>query len=234
MLAGSTGKHGAMAGRLGSGPALGPRISCVAVRTSARWATEMTTSAAQLLHTERLLLIAPSAALTAAVCDYQQRNQAHFAPWDPPLPPDHHEPAAVLARLEAGAQAFAAGSAYRYWLALREDPARLVGQCHINQIARGPFQNAVLGYSLDQAAVGRGLMQEALRALLAEMFGPVVRLHRIQAAVRPENRRSRATLLALGFAPEGLSRRYLFIDGAWRDHEVFALLNPGWPEREAP
>lgn len=191
-------------------------------------------AAAQLLHSERLLLIAPSAALTAAVCDYQRRNRAHFAPWDPPQPPDHDEPAAVAARLEQGTQAFAAGTAYRYWFARRDDPARLVGQCHINQIARGPFQNAVLGYSLDQAAQGQGLMQEALRCALAEMFGPAVRLHRIQAAVRPENHRSRATLLALGFAQEGLSRRYLFIAGAWRDHEVYALLNPDWADERAP
>jgi ribosomal-protein-alanine N-acetyltransferase len=44
--------------------------------------------------------------------------------------------------------------------------------------------------------------------------------------VRPENQRSRALLLRLGFLQEGLSRRYLFINGGWRDHEVHTLLNP--------
>ena len=190
--------------------------------------------AAFALHTERLLLRAPTVALTAAVVDYQARNTAHFARWDPPYPADFFAPEAVAERLAQGEQAFAAGSAYRYWFSRREDPARLIGQVHLSQVARGAFQNAILGYSLDEQAQGQGLMQEALRAVIAEMFGAQVRLHRIQAAVRPENQRSRAVLQALGFAQEGLSRRYLFIDGQWRDHEVYALLNPEWGQDLAP
>jgi [ribosomal protein S5]-alanine N-acetyltransferase len=190
--------------------------------------------AAFVLHTERLLLRAPSVALTSAVCDYQRRNKAHFARWDPPYPADHDTPAAVAERLDLGEQAFAAGSAFRYWFSLREAPTRLVGQAHLTQVTRSAFQNAMLGYSLDHAAQGQGLMQEALRAVIAEMFGPAVRLHRLQAAVRPENRRSRSVLAALGFEQEGLSRRYLFIDGQWRDHEVYALLNPEWAQDLAP
>jgi [ribosomal protein S5]-alanine N-acetyltransferase len=190
--------------------------------------------AALTLQTERLLLRAPSVAMTAAVRDYQERNQAHFAPWDPPYPPDFHSPARVAERLAKEEQNFAEGSAYRYWFSLREEPARLIGQAHLSQLARGAFQNAMLGYSLDAQAQGRGLMSEASRAVIAEMFGPRVRLHRIQAAVRPENERSRAVLRTLGFAQEGLSRRYLFINGAWRDHEVYALLNPDWAQDLAP
>jgi hypothetical protein len=30
---------------------------------------------------------------------------------------------------------------------------------------------------------------------------------------------------ALGFEDEGLAREYLYIDGAWRDHRLFALRN---------
>jgi [ribosomal protein S5]-alanine N-acetyltransferase len=190
--------------------------------------------AALTLQTERLLLRAPSVAMSAAVRDYQERNQAHFAPWDPPYPPDFHSPARVAERLAKEEQNFAEGSAYRYWFCRREEPARLIGQAHLSQLARGAFQNAMLGYSLDAQAQGCGLMSEALRAVITEMFGPRVRLHRIQAAVRPENERSRAVLRTMGFAQEGLSRRYLFINGAWRDHEVYALLNPDWAQDLAP
>ena len=191
-------------------------------------------SAASTLLTARLMLRAPSPELAPAVLDYQQRNRAHFAPWDPPYPDDHFQLAAVTERLCQGELAFAAGSAYRYWFSHRDDPARLIGQAQISQVARAAFQNAMLGYSLDQDAQGSGLMQEALLAVLAQMFGPAVRLHRIQAAVRPENRRSRALLQRLGFEQEGLSRRYLFINGQWRDHEVHALLNRDWPQDLAP
>jgi len=37
-------------------------------------------------------------------------------------------------------------------------------------------------------------------------------------------------LQRLGFVHEGRSKRYLFIDGAWRDHDLYALLNPDWPD----
>jgi ribosomal-protein-alanine N-acetyltransferase len=48
----------------------------------------------------------------------------------------------------------------------------------------------------------------------------------IVANYRPENPRSSTPARRLGFAPEGLARDYLFIDGAWRDHVLTALVNP--------
>lgn len=186
------------------------------------------------LHSPRLLLRAPSPALQEAVLAFQTRNREHLAPWDPPQPANFLEPEFVRARLRLGAEEFAAGTALRYWFASREAPAELIGQIGVSQLARGPFQNASLGYSLDAGAQGQGLMHEALQTVIAELFGPRVHLHRLQAAVRPENRRSRAVLQRLGFSPIGLSRRYLFINGAWRDHELFELVNPGWPEDQAP
>ncbi|WP_428506041.1 GNAT family N-acetyltransferase [Roseateles sp.] len=193
-----------------------------------------TAAALPELHSPRLLLRAPSPALLEAVIAFQTRNREHLAPWDPPQPADFLEPEFVRARLQQGADEFAAGTALRYWFARREAPALLIGQVGVSQLARGPFQNASLGYSLDARAQGQGLMHEALQAVIAELFGPRVHLHRLQAAVRPENRRSRAVLQRLGFSPIGLSRRYLFINGAWRDHELFDLVNPGWPEDQAP
>jgi ribosomal-protein-alanine N-acetyltransferase len=189
----------------------------------------MRSGASPQLHSPRLLLRSPCVALTSTVMAFQTRNAAHFEPWDPDHPPGHFEAARVAERLSQGEQAFALGSDYRYWFSLSEAAADVIGQVHISQLSRGAFQSAVLGYSLDAMHQGRGLMNEALGALIDEMFGPDVHLHRIQAAVRPQNTRSRKVLQRLGFELEGLSRRYLHIHGAWRDHEVFALINPGWP-----
>ena len=50
------------------------------------------------------------------------------------------------------------------------------------------------------------------------------------ANYRPENDRSRKLLERLGFVREGLARDYLFIDGAWRDHVLTALTNPGFDD----
>src|SRR6185369_5964690 len=106
----------------------------------------------------------------------------------------------------------------------------LVGNMSFSSVTRGPFQSAMLGYQIDRALEGQGLMHEALQAGIAEMFSPRVHLHRLQAAHLPENARSAAVLARLGFRPEGLARRYLFINGQWRDHIVNALLNPHFNE----
>lgn len=129
-------------------------------------------------------------------------------------------------RLRVAAAQFARGEAFRYWLRLREDPSGLIGNFHVSSVVRGPFQSAMLGYQIDQALEGQGLMHEALQAGVAEMFSRRVNLHRLQAAHLPENLRSQAVLERLGFERVGVSRQYLFINGAWRDHVIHALVNP--------
>lgn len=185
-------------------------------------------TARPLIVTDRLELLAPEPAFAAEVLAFFERNQAHLAPWDPPRPPGFDSEGFHRERLTTGAAAFAAGAAWRWWLRLRSDTKGLVGNLQFSQVARGPFQNAMLGYSLDAAHQGRGLMREALQAGIAEVFSAPVNLHRLQANVRPDNLRSLALLERLGFEHEGLARDYLFIDGAWRDHVMMALRNPGF------
>jgi ribosomal-protein-alanine N-acetyltransferase len=62
----------------------------------------------------------------------------------------------------------------------------------------------------------------ALALGLDHCFGPVM-LHRVEATVRPENAASRAVLAKAGFREEGLLKRYLDVDGAWRDHLLVAI-----------
>jgi ribosomal-protein-alanine N-acetyltransferase len=55
-----------------------------------------------------------------------------------------------------------------------------------------------------------------------------LRLHRVEAACQPENAASRAVLRKNGFHEEGLARAYLRINGAWRDHVLYARVNADW------
>ena len=52
-----------------------------------------------------------------------------------------------------------------------------------------------------------------------------LRLHRIDAACIPENAPSIALLQRNGFRREGYARGFLKINGAWRDHLLFALVD---------
>lgn len=182
-----------------------------------------------VIETPRLVLRASHPLQAAEALAFHERNRAHLARWSPPLGADFHQLDTQRAMLEADLRAFADGTAYRYWLTMPASHGEaLLGSVRFSQVARGPFQNAMLGYSLDAALEGRGLMSEALAAAIAEMFSPRVNLHRVQASYRIENQRSAATLARLGFRIEGQAKDYLFIDGAWRDHVVTALTNPAF------
>ena len=191
-----------------------------------------------LIDTPRLQLLATHAGLAEAVAGFYQRNSAHFAPWDPPLPADHAELARVTASLSEGRAAFEAGASHRWWLAERDWPGLVIGSVHLSHIVRGAFQSCQLGYALDESFQGRGLMHEALRAVIDQAFSLSLNLHRIQAAVRPDNLRSVGVVQRLGFRDEGLARDYLYIDGAWRDHRIYTLTHSGfvppehWPRKQ--
>jgi ribosomal-protein-alanine N-acetyltransferase len=108
-------------------------------------------------------------------------------------------------------------------LARKAETGKAAGLFNLSQIARGNFQSAYLGFYGFSGQVGRGLMTEALRAVLDFAFGELG-LHRIEANVQPGNARSIALLDRVGFRKEGFSPRYLSIYGAWRDHERWAIL----------
>ena len=99
----------------------------------------------------------------------------------------------------------------------------LAGQVTVGNVVRGAYDGAYVGYWVDERLAGRGVTPTALALVLQHCFG-AVGLHRIEANVRPENTASLRVVEKLGFRDEGLHRRYLFIDGAWRDHRTFALL----------
>jgi ribosomal-protein-alanine N-acetyltransferase len=139
-------------------------------------------------------------------------------------------------RLAAWADEYRADRAARFVMQLRPrdggDPplgAPLIGSCSYTNFVRGAFHACHLGYQVGREYEGRGFMSEALRECNAFAFG-TLRMHRIMANFRPENDRSRALLMRLGFTEEGFAKDYLFIDGAWRDHVLTALVNPAYDD----
>jgi [ribosomal protein S5]-alanine N-acetyltransferase len=96
------------------------------------------------------------------------------------------------------------------------------GQLTIGNVTHGALRSAWIGYWVHSTTTGRGVATGALALGLDHCFGPVM-LHRVEATVRPENAASRKVLAKAGFREEGLLRRYLDVDGAWRDHLLVAL-----------
>ncbi|GLW55406.1 hypothetical protein Kpho01_34170 [Kitasatospora phosalacinea] len=99
---------------------------------------------------------------------------------------------------------------------------RLVGQLTIGGITWGSMCSANVGYWVDEAVAGRGIMPTAVALAVDHCFRDLG-LHRVEVCIRPENRPSRRVVEKLGFREEGVRPRYLHIDGDWRDHLVYAL-----------
>jgi ribosomal-protein-alanine N-acetyltransferase len=97
----------------------------------------------------------------------------------------------------------------------------LVGRVALARVEWGAEQGGSIGYWVSHSVAGRGIAPTAVALLTEHAF--MAGLHRIEIAVRPENAASLRVVQKLHFREEGVRRSYLFIDGAWRDHRIFAL-----------
>ncbi|MEU2393237.1 GNAT family protein [Streptomyces sp. NPDC007369] len=135
-------------------------------------------------------------------------------------------PPATLEEYEPYAARLAEGDSRAGFLVCELSTSAIAGFININNIVRGAFQCGALGYGAFAHAAGRGLLGEALGLLLGHAFAPErsgLGLHRLEANIQPGNTASIALVRGRGFRLEGLSPDFLFVDGAWRDHERWAI-----------
>ena len=122
--------------------------------------------------------------------------------------------AAVLARNERPGN-------FTFLLRDRADGV-LVGAVNVTDTVLGSFLSAFCGYWAFAAGYGRGLMTDGLTAVVRHSFESLG-LHRLEANIQPANQRSIALAIRCGFRLEGFSPNYLKVDGAWRDHNRYAI-----------
>ncbi|MGF1464231.1 MAG: GNAT family N-acetyltransferase [Maricaulaceae bacterium] len=177
---------------------------------------------AEGLEGEGVWLRAPRYEDFEAWARLRARSRAFLTPWEPSWPPDDLTRPAFRRRLRRYARDIREGLAYPFFVFRAEDQA-LAGGCNLSNIRRGVQQTASLGYWVGDPFKRRGLMRAAVTAVLEYAFTDLG-LNRIEAACIPCNEPSKALLEALGFRLEGCARRYLKINGAWRDHLLYAKL----------
>lgn len=177
----------------------------------------------QGLETARLRLEPPRTGLAEEVSEYYRRNWEFLAPWEPARDARFFTPAAQREILQ---QQVEAPDILAFWVRLNAGKyaGRIIGFVKFTKIIRGPFQSCYLSYALDGEHGRRGYMSEALEAAIEYLFG-FERMHRVEANIVPENEASLRTVAGLGFENEGLSRKYLRINGRWRDHVHMVRLN---------
>jgi ribosomal-protein-alanine N-acetyltransferase len=160
----------------------------------------------------RPLRIEDAAALAASYL----RNREHLAAWDPARPPSFYTVDGQVAAIRDRLATDNAGLG-RSWVLARGDD--VVGRVNLNNLVRGVFQSASLGYWVDGAHTGRGLAKAAVEFACSAALD--LGLHRVEAGTLRHNVVSQAVLRACGFTQYGTAADYLYIAGAWQDHDLF-------------
>ena len=104
----------------------------------------------------------------------------------------------------------------------------IAGYANIGGIVLGALRGGYLGYAAFRPYAGTGHASAGVRLVIAHAFG-TLGLHRLEANIQPGNAPSKRLARRLGFRREGFSPDYLFVDGAWRDHERWAITAPSAP-----
>ena len=163
--------------------------------------------------------------------EVRRRNAEWLLKWEPSPPPgnpdDTQDLAAFAARCGARQREWQLGTGYGFGIFVE---GRFAGEINLSGVQRGPFQNAYVGYWIDEARAGRGYVPESL-VVVARFAFEDVGLHRIQVAIIPRNLASRRVVEKLKLREEGLAVRYLAINGVWEDHIRYALTAEEWAER---
>lgn len=165
-----------------------------------------------------------------ALVALRSANRDFMAPFEADRPGAFFGRAAQAREVALDGEAWTAGTGYAFAIVDRVDaapPGRVVGRVALSNVVRGPWQNATLGYWVDQRSGGRGHATAAVRLVCAFAFAHAG-LHRIQPAIMPRNRRSARVVEKAGFRLEGRAVRYLRIAGVWEDHDVYALTAEEW------
>jgi ribosomal-protein-alanine N-acetyltransferase len=103
-----------------------------------------------------------------------------------------------------------------------EYEGEFAGQLNVSGLSYGSLSSASIGYWVAERFAGRNITPTAV-ALATDHCLFSIGLHRMEICIRPENAPSLRVVEKLGFRYEGLRRRFIHINGDWRDHFCFAL-----------
>ncbi|MFC5835789.1 GNAT family N-acetyltransferase [Nonomuraea insulae] len=145
------------------------------------------------------------------------RNREHLKRWEPRRAEEYYTLPGQAERLKSLLDQQARGQAVAWAMA---DGEQIMGRMTLNNIVRGPWLSADLGYWMDYGYTGRGLATRAVLEVL-RMADQELGLHRIAAGTLVDNVASQSVLRKTGFEQYGTPPRYLEIDGRWQDHHLF-------------
>lgn len=173
---------------------------------------------------ERLILKVLKPNNAQEVLDYYLSNREFLQNWEPQRGKrfytyEYHQELLKEEYLE-----YKDKSKLKLWILKKDKPNKIIGSICFSNIIYGNFLSCFLGYKLDRNEINNGYTTEAVKKGVSIMFEEY-KLHRVEANVIPENICSIRVLEKAGFEKEGFSKRYLNINGEWKDHVHYAIYN---------
>lgn len=181
-----------------------------------------TQNSADLIEGKAVYLRPPQSGDWRAWAEVRASSRAFLKPWEPTWSASALTRTSYRHRLRIQARERRNNSGYRFFIFRRADNA-LAGGVNLSNIQRGVAMSCSIGYWIGKDHARQDLMSDAVESLLPFVFDTIA-LHRLEAACLPSNVASERLLRKLGFRQEGYAHAYLRIDGAWRDHLLFAML----------
>ena len=166
-------------------------------------------------------LIHPSMKDYTAWSNLRRDNAEYLRPWEPSFSSSALNRISYRGRLSRLKKLVQQDRAFPFHVFL---DGTLIGACNITHIERGTAQSAKLGYWIGEPHTRNGFARAAVNTVSEFCFSRLG-LHRLEAAVQPDNAASIKVLDATGFTFEGNARGLLKINGTWRDHRVYARLS---------
>ncbi|MGG5460078.1 GNAT family N-acetyltransferase [Clostridium sp. B9] len=173
------------------------------------------------LNTKRVVLRNLTPEHTEEMLDYYVRNENHLKPYEPTRDSSFYTYEGQKEILTESFRQFIDGTSIDLGI-FKDD--KLIGKIKLSNIVYGILRSAFIGYSIDKDHQGKGYMKEVLNKVCNYAFDEMG-LHRLEASTLLENERSQSVLTACDFNELGISKKYLYINGEWRDHKIFYKIN---------
>ncbi|MBY0563751.1 MAG: GNAT family N-acetyltransferase [Hyphomonadaceae bacterium] len=178
---------------------------------------------ARRIDGDGVFLRAPELRDYAEWAEVREKSRAFLTPWEPTWAQDETSRSSYRYKVRRYSEDARDDKAYALFV-FRESDEALVGGVTVSNVRRGVAQMASLGYWAGAMFAGNGYTTSAVRAVVRFGFEDLD-LHRIEAACQPDNIASRRVLEKAGFTHEGVAQAYLKINGDWRDHLLFGIVN---------
>jgi ribosomal-protein-alanine N-acetyltransferase len=174
------------------------------------------------LETERLRLSVLRKSEASRVNSYFVKNRDFHKKYSQTHTEDYFTVSMQRKYLAYDYNSFLDGTLVPLWITLKET-GEIIGRVSFFNFAFGGMMSCACGYHLDKDHTGKGYMTEALKGAMAFVFDEY-KLHRIEAFIVPDNEPSLNLVKRCGFHYEGRRISYMHINGRYRDHDAFYIL----------